>query len=76
MTTDMVMTMMMRRRMVAVITDIAVGVLSMVKAFGAVFFLLCLLCVIVLSIFALVDRHSRYKATGKQYIVVERRKRL
>ena len=65
MTTDMVMTMMMRRRMVAVITDIAVGVLSMVKAFGAVFFLLCLLCVIVLSIFALVDRHSRYKATGK-----------
>lgn len=65
MTTDMVMTMMMRRRMVAVITDIAVGVLSMVKAFGAVFILLCLLCVIVLSIFALVDRHSQYKATGK-----------
>lgn len=65
MTTDMVMTMMMRRRMVAVITDVAVCVLSLVKAFGAVFFLLCLLCVIVLSIFALVDRHSRYKATGK-----------
>lgn len=64
MTTDMVMTMMMRR-MVAVITDIAVGVLSMVKAFGVVFFLLCLLCVIVLSIFALVDRHSRSKGTGK-----------
>lgn len=51
--------------MVAVITDIAVGVLSMVKAFGVVFFLLCLLCVIVLSIFALVDRHSRSKGTGK-----------
>lgn len=65
MTTDIVMTMMMRRRMVAVITDIAVGVLSMVKAFGVVFFLLCLLCVIVLSIFALVDRHSRSKTTGK-----------
>ena len=65
MTTDMVMTMMMRRRMVAVITDIAVGVLSMVKAFGVVFFLLCLLCVIVLSVFALVDRHSRSKTTGK-----------
>lgn len=65
MTTDMVMTMMVRRRMVAVITDIAVGVLSMVKAFGVVFFLLCLLCVIVLSIFALVDRHSRSKGTGK-----------
>lgn len=47
------------------ITDVAVCVLSLVKAFGAVFFLLCLLCVIVLSIFALVDRHSRYKATGK-----------
>lgn len=65
MTMDMVMTMMMRRRMVAVITDIAVGVLSMVKAFGVVFFLLCLLCVIVLSVFALVDRHSRSKTTGK-----------
>lgn len=65
MTTDMVMTMMVRRRMVAVITDIAVGVLSLVKAFGVVFFLLCLLCVIVLSIFALVDRHSRSKTTGK-----------
>lgn len=64
MTTDMVMTMMMRRKM-DVITDIAVGVLSMVKAFGVVFFLLCLLCVIVLSIFALVDRHSRSKGTGK-----------
>lgn len=64
MTTDMVMTMMMRR-MMDVITDIAVGVLSMVKAFGVVFFLLCLLCVIVLSIFALVDRHSRSKGTGK-----------
>lgn len=64
MTTDIVMTMMMRR-MVAVITDIAVGVLSMVKAFGVVLFLLCLLCVIVLSIFALVDRHSRSKTTGK-----------
>lgn len=49
----------------AVITDIAVGVLSLVKAFGVVFFLLCLLCVIVLSIFALVDRHSRSKTTGK-----------
>lgn len=65
MTTDMVMTMMMRMRMMDVITDIAVGVLSMVKAFGVVFFLLCLLCVIVLSIFALVDRHSRSKGTGK-----------
>lgn len=65
MTTDMVMTMMMMRRMMDVITDIAVGVLSMVKAFGVVFFLLCLLCVIVLSIFALVDRHSRSKGTGK-----------
>lgn len=65
MTTDMVMTMMMMRRMMDVITDIAVGVLSMVKAFGVVFFLLCLLCVIVLSIFALVDRHSRSKTTGK-----------
>ena len=65
MTTDIVMTMMMMRRMVAVITDIAVGVLSMVKAFGVVLFLLCLLCVIVLSIFALVDRHSRSKTTGK-----------
>lgn len=64
MTTDMVMTMMMRR-MMDVITDIAVGVLSMVKAFGVVFFLLCLLCVIVLSIFALVDRYSRSKTTGK-----------
>ena len=65
MTTDMVMTMMMMRRMMDVITDIAVGVLSMVKAFGGVFFLLCLLCVIVLSIFALVDRYSRSKTTGK-----------
>lgn len=65
MTTDMVMTMMMMRRMMDVITDIAVGVLSMVKAFGVVFFLLCLLCVIVLSIFALVDRYSRSKTTGK-----------
>lgn len=64
MTTDMVMTMMMRR-MMDVITDIAVGVLSLAKAFGVVFFLLCLLCVIVLSIFALVDRHSRSKGTGK-----------
>lgn len=64
MTTDMVMTMMMRR-MMDVITDIAVGVLSMVKAFGVVFFLLCLLYVIVLSIFALVDRYSRSKTTGK-----------
>lgn len=51
--------------MVDVITDIAVGVLSLAKAFGVVFFLLCLLCVIVLSIFALVDRHSRSKTTGK-----------
>ena len=59
------MTMMMRRRMVAVITDIAVSVLSMVKAFGVVFFLLCLLCVIVLSVFALVDRHSRSKGTDR-----------
>lgn len=65
MTTDMVMTMMMMRRMMDVITDIAVGVLSVVKAFGVVFFLLCLLCVIVLSIFALVDRYSRSKTTGK-----------
>ena len=65
MTTDMVMTMMMMRRMMDVITDIAVGVLPMVKAFGVVFFLLCLLCVIVLSIFALVDRYSRSKTTGK-----------
>lgn len=56
---------MMTRGMRVVITDVAVCVLSLVKAFGAVFFLLCLLCVIVLSIFALVDRHSRYKATGK-----------
>lgn len=47
------------------IEDIMVGVLSLVKAFGVVFFLLCLLCVIVLSVFALVDRHSRSKATGK-----------
>lgn len=62
-TMDIAMTM-MRRRM-DVITDIAVGVLSLVKAFGVVFFLLCLLCVIVLSIFALVDRHSRSKTTGK-----------
>lgn len=65
MTTDMVMTMMMMRRMMDVITDIAVGVLSLVKAFGVVFFLLCLLCVIVLSIFAPVDRYSRSKTTGK-----------
>lgn len=65
MTTDMVMTMMMMRRMMDVITDIAVGVLSVVKAFGVVFFLLCLLCVIVLSIFALVDGYSRSKTTGK-----------
>lgn len=64
MTMDIAMTM-MRRRTVAVITDIAVGVLSMVKAFGVVFFLMCILCVIVLSIFALVDRHSRSKTTGK-----------
>lgn len=56
---------MMTRGMRVVITDVVVCVLSLVKAFGAVFFLLCLLCVIVLSIFALVDRHSRYKATGK-----------
>mgnify|MGYP000080154111 FL=1 len=56
---------MMTRGMRVVITDVAVCVLSLAKAFGAVFFLLCLLCVIVLSIFALVDRHSRYKATGK-----------
>lgn len=49
----------------AVITDVAVCVLSLVKAFGVVFFLLCLLCVIILSIFALVDRHSRSKTTGK-----------
>lgn len=56
---------MMTRGMRLVITDVAVCVLSLVKAFGAVFFLLCLLCIIVLSIFALVDRHSRYKATGK-----------
>lgn len=47
------------------IEDIMVGVLSLVKAFGVVFFFLCLLCVIVLSIFALVDRHSRSKTTGK-----------
>lgn len=47
------------------IEDIMVGVLSLVKAFGVVFFLLCLLCVIALSIFALVDRHSRSKTTGK-----------
>lgn len=64
MTTDMAMEMMMRR-MMAVITDVAVCVLSLVKAFGVVFFLLCLLCVIILSIFALVDRHSRSKTTGK-----------
>lgn len=64
MTTDMAMEMMMRRIM-AVITDVAVCVLSLVKAFGVVFFLLCLLCVIILSIFALVDRHSRSKTTGK-----------
>lgn len=64
MTTDMAMEMMMRR-MMAVITDVAVCVLSLVKAFGVVFFLLCLLCVIVLSVFALVDRHSRSKTTGK-----------
>lgn len=56
---------MMTRGMRLVIADVAVCVLSLVKSFGAVFFLLCLLCVIVLSIFALVDRHSRYKATGK-----------
>lgn len=47
------------------IEDIMVGVLSLVKAFGVVFFLLCLLCVIILSIFALVDRHSRSKTMGK-----------
>lgn len=64
MTTDMAMEMMMRR-MMAVITDVAVCVLSLVKAFGVVFFLLSLLCVIILSIFALVDRHSRSKTTGK-----------
>lgn len=64
MTTDMAMEMMMRR-MMAVITDVAVCVLSLVKAFGVVFFLLCLLCVIILSIFALAGRHSRSKTTGK-----------
>lgn len=64
MTTDMAMEMMMRR-MMAVITDVAVCVLSLVKAFGVVFFLLCLLCVIILSIFALVDRHSRSKGTDR-----------
>lgn len=47
------------------IEDIMVGVLSLVKAFGVVFFLLCLLCVIVLSVFALVDRHSRSKGTDR-----------
>lgn len=47
------------------IEDIMVGVLSLVRAFGVVFFLLCLLCVIILSIFALVDRYSRSKTTGK-----------
>lgn len=62
-TMDIAMTMM--RRMMDVITDVAVCVLSLVKAFGVVFFLLCLLCVIILSIFALVDRHSRSKTTGK-----------
>lgn len=64
MTTDMAMEMMMRR-MMAVITDVAVCVLSLVKAFGVVFFLLCLLCVIILSIFALVDRHSRSRGTDR-----------
>lgn len=64
MTTDMAMEMMMRR-MMAVITDVAVCVLSLVKAFGVVFFLLCLLCVIILSIFALVDRHSRSRGADR-----------
>ena len=63
-TMDIAMTV-MTRGMRTMIEDIMVGVLSLVKAFGVVFFLLCLLCVIILSIFALVDRHSRSKTTGK-----------
>ena len=63
-TMDIAMTV-MTRGMRTMIEDIMVGVLSLVKAFGVVFFLLCLLCVIILSIFALVDRYSRSKTTGK-----------
>ena len=61
----MMMSTVMTRGMRTMIEDIMVGILSLVKAFGVVFFLLCLLCVIVLSVFALVDRHSRSKTTGK-----------